>query len=279
MSMNGKVCIVTGANVGIGLETAKGLAKQGAEVILAVRDAKKGETAKAEIAAAAPGAKLHVMTIDLASQRSIRDFVQDFESRFSRLDVLVNNAGLVPGQRALTADGLELQFGVNHLGPYLLTRLLLPRLQAAAPSRIVVVSSSVHRRTKLDFDDLQGEKSYSTMGTYAKSKLANMMFVHALAKRLQGTGVTVNGLHPGVVATQLAREMPGPFRLLAKLFFTTPEKGARTSLYLATSPDVAGTSGKYFESSKQVAADPAAHDDATTERLWIVSASLVGLPA
>jgi NAD(P)-dependent dehydrogenase (short-subunit alcohol dehydrogenase family) len=188
---------------------------------------------------------------------------------------LVNNAALVPAKRTLTADGLETQFGVNHMGPFLLTTLLLPRLQASAPSRVVVVASSVYAGKELDFEDLQSEKKYSQMDAYSRSKLANMLFVHALAKRLQGTGVTVNALHPGVVSTALARDMPAPFRLLARLFFTTPEKGARTSLYVATSPAVADVSGRYFSDQKEAKIDEKAVNDAAAERLWAISEKLV----
>jgi len=279
MSSKQKIAVVTGASSGIGLETARGLAREGFEVVIAVRDLAKGEAARAEIAGSVPGAVLHVLPLDLASHASIRGFASEVEARYSHLDVLVNNAALVPAARVLTQDGFETQFGVNHLGPFLLTMLLLPRLRASAAGRVVVVSSSVHRGAKLDFDDLQSERSYSQIRTYAQSKLMNMLFVRALARRLEGSGVTVNALHPGVVATALARDFPAPFRWMAKLFFASPAKGARTSIWLATSPEVAGVSGAYFESRRRVEPDPAAKDDAAAERLWAVSSALCGLAA
>jgi NAD(P)-dependent dehydrogenase (short-subunit alcohol dehydrogenase family) len=275
--MKGKVCIVTGANVGIGKATATGLAEAGATVVLACRDKEKGSAALAEIQAKIPGADVHLLLLDLASQASIRAFVKAFEEKFPRLDVLVNNAAIVPSERRTTADGHEMQMGVNHLGPFLLTNLLLPRLEASAPSRVVVVSSTVHRGAKIDFDDLQSERKYSSMRVYGRSKLANILFVRALAKRLEGKRVTVNALHPGVIATELAREWPAPIRFLTKIFFKSPEKGARTSLYLATSPEVEGVTGRYFEDCREVTPSEEARDDAAAERLWTVSAGLAGL--
>lgn len=275
--MKGKVCIVTGANTGIGKATAAGLASVGATTVLACRDETRGKQALEEIRAQVPGADLHLIVLDLASQASIRAFVRAFEEKFPRLDVLVNNAAVVPSKRSTTADGLESQFGVNHLGPFLLTNLLLPRLEASAPSRIVVVSSTVHRGKTLDFDDLQGEKRYSSMDAYGKSKLANLLFVRALAKRLEGKRVTVNGLHPGVISTELMRNFPAPVRWVVKIFLKSPEKGAATSLYLATSPDVEGVTGRYFDDSREVTPSEAARDDAAAERLWGISEKLAGL--
>ena len=274
--MKDKVCIVTGGSSGIGLETVRGLAKQGAEVVLAVRDPAKGAEAAAEVRKTVPDARLVVMKVDLASRQSIKDFVAAFETKYSKLAGLVNNAALVPAKRTLTPDGLETQFGVNHLGPFLLTVLLLPRLKAAAPSRVVVVSSSVYAGKALDWDDLQSEKGYSQMGAYSRSKLANMLFVKALAKRIEGTGVTVNALHPGVVSTALARDMPAPFRFIANVFFTSPEKGARTSLYVASSPEV-NVNGHYFSDRKDTPIDAKAVTDEAAERLWQVSAKLAGV--
>jgi len=272
-----KIAIVTGANSGIGLETARGLAKKGFEVILAVRDQAKGDAAAADIAGTEPGAKLHVIPLDLGSMASIRTFARTFDERFPALDVLVNNAALVPATRTLTVDGLETQFGVNHLGPFLLTNLLLPKLKAAPQGRIVVVSSTVHNGATIDFDDLQSERSYSSMRKYSSTKLMNLLFVHSLKKRLAGTKVTVNGLHPGVVSTALARDFNFLFRWIAKLFFTTPEKGARTSLHVATSPDLESTTGAYFDDSREKQPDPSARNDATAERLWDISAKLAGI--
>ncbi len=274
--MTRKLAIVTGANSGIGRETARGLARAGFEVVLAVRDQARGEAARTELAASVPTASFHLMLLDLASQASIRGFVHDFEARFDHLDVLVNNAGLVPAARTTTVDGHETQLGVNHLGPFLLTLLLLPRLEAAPAARIVVVSSSVHAGAKIDFADLEAERSYSITRRYAETKLMNVLFVRALARRLTGTRVTVNALHPGVVATELAREFPAAFRWLARLAFSSPEKGARTSLYLASAPELAGVSGQYFAKQRPQKPGPAALDDRVAEQLWTTSARLTG---
>jgi NAD(P)-dependent dehydrogenase (short-subunit alcohol dehydrogenase family) len=271
-----KICIVTGGNTGIGKATVEGLAKLGATVVIACRDVDKGKAAlraMAQVAANADGQELHVMPLDLASLKSVRAFALAFTAKFSRLDVLVANAGVMTQKRQLTADGFEMDFGVNHVGHFLLTELLLPLLKASAPSRIVVVSSAMHASGKIDFDDLASEKSWS--GSYPRSKLANMLFVHALAKRLEGTQVVVNGLHPGVISTELARDFSAPIRLMAKWFFKSPEQGARTSLYLATSPETAAVSGRYFANAKEKKPARAALDDALAERLWAQTERLV----
>jgi NAD(P)-dependent dehydrogenase (short-subunit alcohol dehydrogenase family) len=269
-----KICIVTGGNSGIGKATVAGLAQRGATVVIACRDVDKGKAALDEVVAKTGSKDLHVMQLDLASLNSVRAFAAAFVAKFSRLDVLVENAGVLTGKRQLTADGLEMDFGVNHVGHFLLTELLLPVLKTSAPSRIVVVSSNLHSGATLDFDDLQGERSW-TKGAYGKSKLANMLFVRALAKRLEGTSVVVNALHPGVISTDLARDFPAPIRLMAKWFLKSPEKGARTSLYLAMSPDAGSISGKYFVDSKQKIPSAAALDDALAERLWVETERLV----
>jgi NAD(P)-dependent dehydrogenase (short-subunit alcohol dehydrogenase family) len=213
------------------------------------------------------------MRLDLASIESVRAFATAFTATFTRLDVLVANAGVMTQKRQLTGDGLEMNFGVNHVGHFLLTELLLPLLKRSAPSRIVVVSSSLHASGELDFDDLAMETSWS--GSYPRSKLANMLFVRALAKRLDRTKVVVNGLHPGVISTELARDFAAPIRLMAKWFFKSPEQGARTSLYLATAPEAAGISGRYFADAKETKPGAAALDDALAERLWTETERLV----
>ncbi len=271
--MKDKVCVVTGGNTGIGKATVAGLAQRGARVILACRDVGKGKAALEEISAKTGVNEPLVMRLDLASLESVRSFAAAFTARFTRLDVLVENAGVMTQKRQLTADGLEMDFGVNHVGHFLLTELLLPLLKASAPSRIVVVSSNLHSSGKIDFDDIAMEKSWS--GSYPRSKLANMLFVRALAKRLDGTKVVVNGLHPGVISTDLARDYPAPIRLMAKWFFKSPEQGARTSLYLATAPEVAEISGRYFVDAKEKQPGAAARDDALAERLWTETARIV----
>jgi retinol dehydrogenase-12 len=273
--MKGKICIVTGGNTGIGKATVAGLAREGATVVLACRDLERGRAAIADIQAQTPSAEVRVMRLDLASLQSVRDFAAAFVAEYPRLDVLIENAGVSTGSRQLTADGFEMDFGVNHLGHFLLTTLLLPTLKASAPSRVVVVSSSVHKGAHIDFDDLQSERSWGTMRAYGQSKLANMLFVRALARQLEGSGVVVNALHPGVIASELARDFPAPFRLLARLFFKSTEKGARTSLHLATAPEAANVSGKYFADCKETKPGASALDDDAAKRLWTESERLV----
>ena len=271
--MKDKICVVTGGNTGIGKATVAGLAQRGATVVIACRDVDKGKAALEEIAAKTGANDLHVMRLDLASLESVRSFAAAFTAKFTRVDVLVENAGVMTQKRQLTADGLEMNFGVNHVGHFLLTELLLPLLKASAPSRIVVVSSNLHSSGKIDFDDIAMEKSWR--GSYPRSKLANMLFVRALAKRLVGTKVVVNGLHPGVISTDLARDYAAPIRLMAKWFFQSPEQGARTSLYLATASEVAEISGRYFADAKAKQPGAVALDDVLAERLWTVTERLV----
>lgn len=271
--MKDKICIVTGGNTGIGKATVAGLAARGAVVVLACRDVDRARAALGGIAAQTRSTDLHVMPLDLASLASVRAFATAFTATFTRLDVLVANAGVMTVKRQLTADGLEMNFGVNHVGHFLLTELLLPMLKASAPSRIVVVSSNLHASGKIDFDDLSMERSWS--GSYPRSKLANMLFVRALSRRLHGTRVVVNGLHPGVISTDLARDYAAPIRLMAKWLFKSPEQGARTSLYLATAPEAAGISGRYFADAKEAKPGRAALDDALAELLWTETERLV----
>ncbi|MFP2934327.1 SDR family NAD(P)-dependent oxidoreductase, partial [Pyxidicoccus sp. 3LG] len=219
---------------------------------------------------------------DLASLQSVRDLAAAFRSRYSRLDVLLNNAGLIMDRREVTADGLEATMATNHFAPFLLTNLLLDLLKASAPSRIINVSSDAHQAGKLDFDDLQSERGYIAFRVYGTSKLANILFTRALAKRLEGTGVTANSLHPGVVRTGFGLNTQGFFRLIVKLgapFMISAEKGARTSIYLASSPEVESVSGQYFYKSRPRKPSSAARNDALAERLWQVSAQLTGVKA
>jgi NAD(P)-dependent dehydrogenase (short-subunit alcohol dehydrogenase family) len=277
-SLAGKVTIVTGANTGIGKETARGLAERGATVVLAVRDVAKGEAARADILDSTGSADLVVMPLDLASRRSIEAFAAAFARKFDRLDVLVNNAGVWTRTRQTTEDGFETTFGVNHLGTFLLTRELLPILERSAPSRVVVVSSGLHYRGKIDWDDPMFERrAYGGVKAYNQSKLANVLFAKALARRVERKGVTVNALHPGVVATELTRELPSFMRKLAGLFLMTPEEGAATSLHVATSPATRATTGAYFEKSRVKEASKDALDVEAQERLWELSERLLGL--
>jgi NAD(P)-dependent dehydrogenase (short-subunit alcohol dehydrogenase family) len=280
MTMDGKTVLITGGNSGIGKETAVGLAKLGANVVFTSRDEAKGAAAAADIGARA-GRDVAWMTLDLASMASIRRFAAEFLERYPRLDVLVNNAGLMQQHRSETQDGFETSFGVNHLGHFLLTELLLDRVKASAPSRIVVVASDAHRqaRSGLNFDDLQS-KRYGAFDAYGKSKLANILFARELAKRLEGTGVTVNSLHPGTIATGFGRDgdTTGIFAFgfdLVRPFFKKADKGAETSIYLASSPEVEGVTGKYFSDCSEKQPTAAAQDDAAAKRLWEISESLL----
>ena len=248
--MQGATVVITGGNAGIGKETAIGLAEQGAQVLITARDAQRGADAVAEIRARTGSDTVDVVALDLADLASVRRCAAELLQRSDRLDVLVCNAGLVMSRRTETADGFETTFGVNHLGHFLLTNLLLDRLRASAPSRVVVVSSDAHKQARrgLDFDDLQSERSYRPFAVYGKTKLANIYFGHELARRLEGTGVTANSLHPGFVASRFARDGDTGFLIstigmtLARPFAISQAAGARTSIWLASSPDVDGRS-------------------------------------
>ncbi|MGK3989275.1 SDR family oxidoreductase [Sorangium sp. So ce136] len=273
--MNGKVCVVTGGNTGIGKETARGLAQRGARVVLACRDTGRAEAARDDIARTTGSKDVEVMALDLASKASIRAFAEELRAKHDRLDVLVNNAGVWQRSRGTTSDGLEATFGVNHVGTWLLTQELLPLLKQSAPSRIVVLSSKLHYRGQMGWDDLQFERrKYGSGAAYNQSKLANVLFTKALARRLEGTGVTVNAVHPGVVATELTRDFPKIAVKLFKLFLLTPEQGAACSLRVATAPELAGVTGEYFEKSRVVPAATAALDEAAQERLWKLTEAL-----
>ncbi len=284
--MSGKTCLVTGANQGIGKETALALARMGATVVMTSRDAAKGDAALADVRSRS-GGNAELMLADFGSFASIRQLAAEFQAKHARLDVLVNNAGAIITTRTRTADGFETTFGVNHLGYFLLTNLLLDTVKASAPARIVNVASRAHLRSQMDFDDLNSERGrYSAMTTYARSKLANVLFTYELARRLEGTGVTANCLHPGVVRTGFGKNNPGTARLLfqafqvvARPFILSPEKGAATSIYLASSPGVEGVTGKYFVDCRETPSSPASYDEAAQRRLWEVSEKLCGLKA
>jgi NAD(P)-dependent dehydrogenase (short-subunit alcohol dehydrogenase family) len=279
LDLQGKVAIVTGSNTGIGKETARGLARRGATVILACRDVGKAQAARDDIARSASG-EVKVMALDLGSKASIRAFAEQFRAAYDRLDVLVNNAGVWATSRSTTADGFETTFGVNHLGTFLLTSELLPLLKASAPSRVVVLSSALHYRGKMAWDDLQfSQRGYSGPTAYNQSKLANVLFTLALARRLEGTGVVVNAVHPGVVATELSRDYPRLLVKLFHLFLLTPEQGAACSLHVATSTETARTTGHYFEKSRSKKPARAALDVEAQEKLWALSERLLGLPS
>jgi NAD(P)-dependent dehydrogenase (short-subunit alcohol dehydrogenase family) len=274
--MHGRICLVTGANSGIGKAAAAALARMGAHLLMVCRDRGRGEQAQAEIAGESPDAEVELFVADLGSQQSVRDLSDDLHRRFDHLNVLVNNAGAYLNTRLVSLDGLEETFAVNHLGAFLLTNLLLDLLGAGAPSRIVNVSSGAHLRAHINFDDLQSERRYNAWKAYGQSKLANVLFTYELARRLEGTGVTVNAVHPGVVRTNFGSS--GGFvrfgTRIAGPFLLTPEKGADTVVWLASSPEVDGVSGKYFLRRKPSRTSAEARDRTVQDRLWQVSADL-----
>ncbi len=266
--MNGKHVVITGGNVGIGLETARGLAKLGAHVVIACRDAARAAHARAELKRSVPHGNIEVVELDLGSLASVKRCAEALTQQLPRLDVLINNAGVWPRQRRLTADGREQTMGINHIGHFALTTQLLPLLRKAR-GRVVVVSSGLHARGKLEWDDLMSERGgFSGQRAYAQSKLANVLFANELARREAPHGVTANSLHPGVVKTQLAREFPELLRPVAGMVLLTPEKGAQTSIYLASSTDVNNVTGKYFDKCNVKAPSKAALQVADGQRLW-----------
>jgi NAD(P)-dependent dehydrogenase (short-subunit alcohol dehydrogenase family) len=274
--------MVTGANSGLGKETALGLAKMDAHVVMVCRNQAKGEKVQDEIKQSSGNSNVDLLLADLSSQQSIRQLVRDFTQRYDRLHVLINNAGSVFLQRRLSVDGIEMTFALNHLASFLLTNLLLDVLKASAPARIINVSSIAHTEGFIDLDDLQANKQYRLMRAYAQSKLANVLFTYALAQRLEGTGVTVNCLHPGTVATNIwSQPLPGFLKPLgttaAKFFGITAEEGAQTSLYLASSADVEGVTGKYFYKCKERPSAHISYDVAVQQKLWEKSAEMTGI--
>ncbi|XP_068451615.1 retinol dehydrogenase 14-like [Clinocottus analis] len=283
--MDGRTVLVTGGNSGIGRATAAGIVKLRGRVILACRDRSRAEEAARDLRqqTGLHGSQLVVKQLDLASLTSVRTFCKEIIQEEPRLDVLINNAGIYQCPYTKTEDGFEMQFGVNHLGHFLLTHLLTDLLKRSAPSRIVVVSSTLYKHAHINFEDLNSEQSYDKAFAYSRSKLANLLFTCELAHRLQGSGVTVNAVTPGIVRTNLGRHVHIPvlakplFDLLSWGFFKSPEEGAQTSVYLACSPDVDGVQGKCFADCKpQVLLDTATDQDVAS-KLWDISEVLVGI--
>jgi NAD(P)-dependent dehydrogenase (short-subunit alcohol dehydrogenase family) len=284
--LSGKTALITGATQGIGRETAFALAHKGARVGIVGRDRVRTEAVAAAIRAQAVGAQVDVFVADLSLLQATRRLADEVKQRYPRLDVLVNNAGAVFGKREVTPEGIERTLALNHLSYFVLTRALLPLLESSAPARIVSVASNAHRGGHLDFDDLQAKRSYSGFRVYSSSKLANVLFTRELSRRLveRGVQVTANCLHPGVIASGFGRNNGGVLGLLIRAaapFMTTPEKGARTTVYLASAPEVAGVTGQYFKNQRVTRPSRAAEDGGAARRLWDESEKLVAaaLPA
>jgi retinol dehydrogenase 12 len=281
-SMQGKIVLVTGATNGIGEVTARSLAGKGATVILVGRNPEKTAATAQGIRAATGNEQVDCLVADLSVQSQVQQLAQDFQKKYDRLDVLVNNAGAVFMSRQVSADGIEMTLALNHFNYFILTHHLLAMLTASAPARIVNVSSEAHRGARLNFSDLQNEHGYSAMKAYGQSKLANLYFTYGLAAQLDGSGVTVNALHPGFVASGFGKNNG---RLIAwamglvQLAAISPAEGAETSIYLASSPEVEGVSGKYFTRCRAVPSSPVSYDMSAARKLWDCSLEMTGLPA
>jgi len=274
-----RVLLVTGANSGIGKATALGLARLGGTVVMACRSATRGEAARQDIVRDSGNSRVYLEIVDLASEESTRSFAEEFKKQYPRLDVLINNAGVYTPRREVTPDGLERTFEVNYLSGFLLTHLLLDLLIKSTPSRIINVSSSAHSGGTIHFDDLQGEQRYGGFGAYGQSKLAQVLFTRELAQRLEGTGVTVNACHPGVIRTNLGMGGTSAVVRFVRMFFKTPEKGAETPIYLAVSPEVERVTGQYFANKHVREPSRAAQDPNVARRLFDVSKELAHLSA
>jgi NAD(P)-dependent dehydrogenase (short-subunit alcohol dehydrogenase family) len=272
--------MITGANRGIGKATALGLAKMGAQVVMICRDSERGGAAQDEIKRESGNQAVELLLADLSSQASIRQLAQEFNSKYAELNVLVNNAGTYRTRRTLSVDGIEIHFAVNYLAPFLLTNILLEALKAGAPSRVVNLAGIYHRKARINFDDLMSEKDYSASDANKQAKLALVIYTYELARRLEGTGVTVNCLHPGAVATDPLQSDPDSSPLMRffykfmKPFFASPEKGAQPSIYLASSPDLEGVTGKFFDRKTEAPSSPESHDQSIARRLWDTSEEL-----
>jgi NAD(P)-dependent dehydrogenase (short-subunit alcohol dehydrogenase family) len=278
--VNGKVVVITGASSGIGKAAATEIARRGAHVVITARDRARGEAALHDVRERSGNPRADLLLADFASLAEVRRLAAEAAERYPRIDVLVNNAGLMLTDRCVTIDGFETQLQVNHLAPFVLTSLLLPTLRRSAPARIVNVASTGHKHGgPIRFDDLQSEREYRPMPVYMRTKLANVLFTRELARRLAGTGVTANSLHPGAVSTGWAADgdTRGIFPILMRIarpFMLTPERGAETVVYLACSPEVEGVSGRYFARCREARVSPLAEDDGAARRLWEVSAEM-----
>lgn len=277
-SMQNKTVVVTGATAGIGLVTARELARRGAHLTIISRSAEKCARVAEEIKADTGNLQVEYIAADLSVKEEVHRAAYDFKKRHPRLDVLINNAGGVFMSRLLSKDGIEMTFALNHLGYFLLTQLLLDVIKTSAPSRIVNVACDSHRGAKINFDDIQSTKNYSGYGAYSRSKMCNLLFTYELARRLEGTGVTVNALHPGFVASDFGKNNGALMRVILKLLSPVARStndGASTSIYLATSREVDGVSGKYFVDTREIASDPNSYDQAAAEKLWNLSLEMI----
>ncbi|MDF2598729.1 MAG: family oxidoreductase [Methylobacterium brachiatum] len=282
--MRNRVCLVTGATNGIGYETALGLARRGARVAIVGRDPEKTRASAERIREAVPGAVVAPHVADLSAQAEIRRLAASLRATYPRLDVLVNNAGAIFDRRELTVDGIERTWALDHLGYVLLTLELLDTLKASAAAgakpRIVNVASAAHYRGHIDFSDIEGARRYGAMRAYAQAKLGNVLFTYALARRVKADGITVNALHPGVVKTGFAKNTGGAFGAVWSLmrpFLIRPDKGAATSLHVATAPELDGVTGRYFSHSRPKASSAESRDESVQERVWALSLAQVGL--
>ncbi len=280
LALQEKVCLVTGATAGIGEVTALALAQQGATVVIVSRNQQRCEDTAMRIRQESQNPAVDFLVADLSSQADVRRVASQYQERYNRLDVLVNNAGGFFSRRQDSVDGIELTWALNHLNYFLLTHLLQDTLLVSAPARVINVSSNAHLGGQINFDDLQAQRGYFGWRVYAQSKLANVLHAYELARRLDGSRVTVNALHPGFVATRFAGNNGMLYHLglkVAHFFALTPEQGARTSIYLASSEEVEGVTGKYYVYEKPASSSPVSYDEQVARRLWEVSAEMVGL--
>jgi len=275
--LTGKVYVVTGANGGLGKATVLGLAKLGATVVMLCRDQKRGEAAQNEVKAASNSSTVDLFLADLAVMKSVREAAAHIQAKYARLDGLINNAAVYKSKRVETADGLEMMFATNHLAHFLLTNLFLEKLKASAPARVINVTAPT--TTKLNFDDLQGKQRFSGFSAFGASKMCNLLFSYELARRLAGTGVTSNALHPGLMKSNLMDDLPQPFRWALNLMSSTPEKAAQGIVNLAAAPQFEGVTGKFFKGDKELTPAAYALDEQNQKRLWEISEKLTGITA
>ncbi|XP_070842549.1 retinol dehydrogenase 11-like [Chaetodon trifascialis] len=278
--LDGKTVVITGANAGIGKETAIDLAKRGAKIIMACRDMDRAQAAVKEVIESSGNQQVTCMKLDLADTKSIREFAEAINKGEPQLNILINNAGIMICPYGKTADGFEMQIGVNHLGHFLLTHLLIDLIKRSAPARIITVSSMAHSYGSINLDDINSEKSYNKRGAYCQSKLANVLFIRLLAKKLEGTGVTTYSLHPGVIQTELWRHLSGPQQLvmkMAKPFTKSPVQGAQTTIYCAVEPSLEKESGRYYSDCASACCSAAAKDDDLARKLWELSCQLLSI--